>query len=286
MNFYEEVSIVFVTFFSEGLIEKSIKQIDPRIKIFVIENSRSFTLKSFLEKKYKNVKVIIPKKNMGNGAGINLGIKNSRTKYVFYLDVDVKITNKVIKHIYYKAKKINNFSILAPKIKNFNYSKELYIEKLLQQNIYSMNFVTGCALFFNKKNISKIGYFDEKIFLYYEENDFYIRCIKKNKPIFLINDCQIEHIGNSSTNKKYFKEIEINRNWHLMWSNYYFHKKHFGLIKALEKSLFKFLSAILKILFYSIFNNKFKKEVYLARASGIFNAAIKKKSWLRPNINN
>ena len=25
--------------------------------------------------------------------------------------------------------------------------------------------------------------------------------------------------------------IEINRNWHLMWSTFYFHKKHYGLIK-------------------------------------------------------
>ena len=42
-----------------------------------------------------------------------------------------------------------------------------------------MKFVTGCSLFFDLKIFEEIGFFDEKIFLYYEENDFYERCLSK-----------------------------------------------------------------------------------------------------------
>ena len=148
-----------------------------------------------------------------------------------------------------------------------------------------MNFMTGCALFFNMEIIKKIGFFDQNIFLYYEENDLYLRCLKQNKPIYLIDDAKIDHLGNSSSDKKFKHEIEVNRNWHLMWSTFYFHKKHYGLIKAYEKTLFKFFSAVAKFLFYYLINQKEKRFIYFARISGILNAMLGKKSWHRPQIN-
>lgn len=283
MAYLNNVSVVFVSFFSDAIIEKSIKQINSKIKIYIVEQSRNFKLKKHLEKKYKNVEVIIPKENKGNGAGINLGIKKSKTKYVFYLDLDVKIKKNIFKIMYDKAENIKEFALLAPKIKNYIYKKYLYEKKTIF-DFQQMNFVVGCALFFNKKILKKVGYFDENIFLYYEENDFYKRCLKKNLPIYLVNSAEIEHVGNSSTDKKFYKEIEINRNWHLMWSSFYFHRKHYGILTAYKKTFFKYLSAVFKTIYYKLLFNDFKKEVYFARASGIFNAIIKNKSWHRPGI--
>ena len=45
-----------------------------------------------------------------------------------------------------------------------------------------------------------------------------------------------------------------------------------------------FLSAILKFIFYLFFKNKNKREIYLHRASGYFNAALGNKSYFRPRI--
>ena len=47
-------------------------------------------------------------------------------------------------------------------------------------------------------------------------------------------------------------EMEKSRNWHWMWSTFYFHKKHYGYIIALIKILPKFLSALLKTIFFKI----------------------------------
>ena len=122
-----------------------------------------------------------------------------------------------------------------------------------------------------------------KIFLYYEENDFYERCLKKKKPIYLIENSKINHKGNSSTLKIFFKEeVEINRNWHLMWSTFYFYKKHFGKVIAYKKILPNFFSAF-NILFSQLQIIK-KKKIYSARFSGIFNSIIGNKSWFRPDI--
>jgi N-acetylglucosaminyl-diphospho-decaprenol L-rhamnosyltransferase len=284
MDFQDKVSIIFVSFFSESLIENSIKQINEKIKIYIVENSRNYNLKKNLEEKYNNVKVIIPEKNNGNGAGINEGLKVANTKYVFYLDIDVKIENNVIENLYNYAERINNFSILAPKIKNFTYQKDFFISKNISKHTHSMRFITGCALFLKKEIIKDVGYFDENIFLYYEENDFYLRCLKKNKSIYLIDDCFIEHKGNSSIDQKFSKEIELNRNWHLMWSTFYFHKKHYGFITAYQKIITKLFSSFCKIIYFSIIQNEYKKKIYLARFSGILHAIKGNKSWYRPNL--
>ena len=281
---YNDITVIFVSFHSDYIIETPISAIDKNIKILVIENSQNKKLKDKLENKYQNVKVYLPNENRGNGAGINEGLKLTKSKYIFYLDVDTNLNDNTIKELYDHAEQIKNFSILAPTINNFKYKDSFFIEK--KENYSSMSFVTGCALFFNAEVIKKeIGYFDEKIFLYYEENDMYKRCLKANKPIYLIHNSQIDHIGNASTPQTFSEEIEINRNWHLMWSTFYFHKKHYGLVVAYYKIIFKFFSATIKSFLFKLLRNKFKSRIYEARVKGIISSILGKSSWYRPKIN-
>ena len=285
MSLKEDLTVIFVSYLSKNLIEKPIKQINSNIPIIVVENSKDIKLKEHLENKYKNVDVIIPEENVGNGGGINVGLRAAKTKYVFYLDIDVELENSTIDELYNHAGKIQNFSILGPSIKSFIYKEDFYIEKNVMDNVHKMNFITGCALFFNMAAIEKIGFFDENIFLYYEENDFYLRSIKNNYNIYLIEKSEIQHFGNESTDLIKKGDIEINRNWHYMWSTFYFHKKHYGILQAYYKTIFKLISAILKCTLYFIKRDRLKKAIYFARISGIVNSMIGKKSWHRTKIN-
>ena len=285
MSLNKDLTIVFVSFFSKNIIEKPISQIPSDIPIIVVENSKDIELKNILEKKYQNVNVIIPPVNTGNGGGANIGLRQADTKYVLYLDVDVELNKTTIDTLYFYAKKLDNFSILGPSIEGLNYKKRDYAKQSEYEKVHSMNFITGCALFFNMKAINEIGFFDEKIFLYYEENDLYLRSFKKNYKIYLIEEAKLKHYGNRSSDLIEKNSIEINRNWHLMWSTFYFHKKHFGTLKAYKKTVLKFFSALLKYFIFSILQNDIKKNIYFARMSGIFNAVIGKKSWFRTNLN-
>ena len=285
MSLNKDLTIVFVSFFSKNIIEKPINQIPKEIPIIVVENSKDNELKNLLEKKYKNVKVIIPETNTGNGGGANLGMKQANSKYVLYLDVDVELDRTTLDKLYFYANKLQDFSILGPSIDGLTYKKDDYAKQNIYEKVHSMNFITGCALFFNMKAINQIGLFDEKIFLYYEENDLYLRSFKKNFKIYLIEEAKLKHHGNLSTDLIEKNSIEINRNWHLMWSTFYFHKKHFGIVEAYKKTIFKFFSAFFKYLIFLILQKKVKKNIYFARMSGIFNAVIGKKSWFRTNLN-
>ena len=285
MSLNKDLTIVFVSFFSKNIIEKPINQIPKEIPIIVVENSKDNELKNLLEKKYQNVKVIIPETNTGNGGGANLGMKQANSKYVLYLDVDVELDRTTLDKLYFYANKLQDFSILGPSIDGLTYKKDDYSKQNIYEKVHSMNFITGCALFFNMKAINQIGLFDEKIFLYYEENDLYLRSFKKNFKIYLIEEAKLKHHGNLSTDLIEKNSIEINRNWHLMWSTFYFHKKHFGIVEAYKKTIFKFFSAFFKYLIFLILQKEVKKNIYFARMSGIFNAVIGKKSWFRTNLN-
>ena len=114
-----EITVVMVSFHSIQLILKPINSIDKEINIIVVENSNSKECKDFLEKKFPNVKVILSEKNLGNGGGINLGLKQVKTKYAFYLDIDTEYKKDTIKNLLIASTKINNFTILGPLIENY-----------------------------------------------------------------------------------------------------------------------------------------------------------------------
>ena len=103
-------------------------------------------------------------------------------------------------------------------------------------------------------------------------------------PSKIIPDAKIKHLGGKAVDSEYKDEIEFSRNWHWIWSKFYFNKKHNGLLAAFSQGLPSFFSAILKVIFYFIVSNKTKKKIYLNRASGYLNALFGNTSWYRPKI--
>ena len=143
-------------------------------------------------------------------------------------------------------------------------------------------------MLFNKKKLDKVitnNYFDENFFMYLENDDLCERIRKINEDIFIVSNSKIKHLGGKGVNEKYKSEVELSRNWHWIWSKFYFNKKHFSYSKAFLDGLPKFMSSLIKYFFYLLIKNEIKKRIYLNRASGFFNAAKNKPSWYRPNTN-
>jgi|TARA_B110000438_G_scaffold302928_1_gene362311 GT2 family glycosyltransferase len=285
-NYKDKLTIIIVSFYSNHIIENLIKKLDKSIKILVIENSLNHTTKINLEKKFNNVKVIIPEKNLGNGGGINLGFSLVKTEFSLYLDVDTVPENNMIQVLLENAEKIKNYSILAPKVTNFDYGEDLYIHYEKSKKIHQIKFITGCVLLFNMKALSKTGYFDENIFLYYEEHDLYFRCNKLNLPIYLIDDAKVFHEGSSSVNIENNHEISINRNWHYCWSKFYYFKKNYGYLFGIKKTIPNFVRALKKYLFYSIKFEKKEALLHKAEIQGLIASYCLQKSFRRPEVNN
>ena len=188
------------------------------------------------------------------------------------------------------AEKIKKFAMLGPKVidgDNFE-DKEIQQDRLkkTEKGIEkSISYVKGFAIFINKEEFKEIGFFDENFFLYFEEIDLCKRVIEMNKKIFYIPEAKVKHLGGQSHTNDINVPMELSRNWHWMWSSFYYHKKHKSVFYALIKMSPKLFSSLTKVIFYSLLFKKEKKEIYKHRLSGLVNSILGNKSWYRPNLN-
>ena len=290
----QTLTIVIVTFKSEKVIDNCIKSISDQIKIIVVDNSNDQNFKDSLEKKYKNVECILSSSNLGMGSGNNLGLNNVKTDYALILNPDVILQENTISEIINESKKIESFAVLAPLSedqKNPNYKIKQNDKKNINNlNPFKVKSVDGFAMLLNLKEINQIDdfrnkkYFDENFFMYLENDDFCKRLSQCNQNIYIIPKSKIKHLGAKAVSDEYAYEVELSRNWHWIWSRFYYNKKHSGFLYALINGLPVFLSATAKVLFY-FFINKKKKQIYLQRCRGYLNALFGKKSFYRPKIN-
>ena len=282
MNSFEKnITFVIVSFKSGHIIEQCIKSINSNIKIIVVENSDNIHIKNYLENKFSNVEVIIAKENLGYGKGNNLGISKVNTQYVFILNPDAILAENCLAELY-KAHSIlkDDFSILAPNYSN-NYGFFSDQNNHLKKEIMEVDYVKGFAILINLKNVTFDKIFDENFFLFLEEIDLCKRIKNNGGKIFVIQKSKVQHLEKQASGDSL--NVELCRNWHWMWSLFYYNYKHFGFFKAYKVTIPKLFSSIVKLVVALILFDKKKFLIHYFRLSGLFNAFLKKPSWLRPS---
>ena len=289
----QNLTAVIVTFKSENVIHDCIRSISESIKIILVDNSMDKEFKENIENKYKNVECILSSGNLGMGSGNNLGLKNVKTDYAFVLNPDVILEQGSIDEIILSSQKIENFSIVSPISSSSEYPNYRLSKGSIYDNInpFKVKSVDGYAMLLNLKRLKKIqifndsNYFDENFFMYLENDDLCKRLIDLGESIYVIPKSKIRHLGAKAVDIKYEAEIELSRNWHWIWSKFYYNKKHYGLFSAILNGLPSFISALIKFFFYSLTMNRKKRKIYLNRILGFICALLGKKSSYRPNLN-
>ena len=276
-----DLTVVITSFHSRDKIFSCIESVEKSIKIIVIENSNDEKLKKEIYYKYENVECILSKENLGYGAGNNLGLSKVETSYALIVNPDVTLDDDAVNKFFLSINNLGDFGIIAPisqneKYNNFNINED--------KEIKEVDNVKGFAMFLNMKNLKQINFFDDNFFLYFEEIDLCRRLKKNNSKIFIDPTIKVSHLGGTSHNLEIEKPMELSRNWHWMWSTFYFHKKHYGYLTAMIKILPKLSSSLIKFIIFLITFQKYKSEIYKHRLSGIINSVLLKKSWYRPKL--
>ena len=279
-NFKKNITFVIVSFKSSHIIEKCIKSINSNIKIIVVENSDDIKIKNYLENKFLNVKVVIAKENLGYGKGNNLGISKVNTQYAFILNPDTILKKNCLEELY-KAQLVlkDNFAILAPNFLN-NYGYFSKKNNNIKKKIFEVDYVKGLAMLINLNKFSFRKIFDENFFLFLEEIDLCKRIKNNGGKIFVVQKSKVKHLAKQASGDSL--NIELCRNWHWMWSLFYYNYKHFGVLTAYKITAFKFFSSIIKLFISLIFFNQKKTLINYYRINGLWNSFLRKPSWLRP----
>ena len=228
-----------------------LKSINIKAKVLIVDHSHD--LKQDQIDIPNNISLeIIKNKNLGNGAGINCGIENAKTKYVLYLDIDTILSDSFFTKLENAVNEVQEFAVIAPKINDFYNNKKIknygnlsiskfFYNKIfykikketkLPENINHVFFVSGSIMLINKELIlNKNIKFDENIFMFFEEDDFFHQCFKLNLKIFLIDNIEATHLDGSVLDNTL--NYECFKKWHWEWSKYYFLNKHYNKILIL-----------------------------------------------------
>ena len=259
-----DLTIVIPSYKSKKLVLSHLINFKNKYKTIIIENSYDKSLKKIIEDNYNNVDIYL-KKNIGFGRAINFASKLVKTKFFFVICPDTKIYKNTIFNLLKACKKINKFGMISPThIKDINKKNyDLFIEKKQ---------LNGTCMLFNTSTFKKINGFDKNIFLYYEENDFFLKCNNLDLKLYLITNSFYNHINSNNKKKKLeihssiFDNIEEKNysyyigGWHGQWSKFYYQKKYNGYIKALLYCLPNILKNLIQLI--PIFFLNYSKAKY------------------------
>jgi len=269
-----EITIIIVAYNPKiKLLEKIIETFHNDYPIIITNNSEKKLDLRFYS--YNNVEIIDTLKNKGNGAGINTCLSFCKTKLALYLDIDAQIDRKNLQRLLYYSKKLKSYGALIP-----NNQKDILGDKC-KKKIFKRWDVEGSVVLFNLENLKNQIFFDENIFLYFEENDFFFNCLKKNINVIYLKDVFISHQRASSINyenNNQLKKIKYLREWHYMWSSFYFYRKNFGFFYSLKKNLPLFFKDILRLIYFLISLNFQSANIRYSRIMGFINSFLNLRS--------
>ena len=291
MKSLNDLTVIIVTFNTpRKVILDCINSISKNVNILIVENSESFIDKNLVLTKFPNVNVVCTGENLGYGKGNNFGINQVKTDYVLILNPDVICDQKFFTNISTVVEEAKDFTIIGCQYLSDNIFMPAGFFDKNQNNSFIKNFknndvkplstvewVTGCSMLINLKKFSDKNIFDKNFFLYFEEFDLCKSIIKSGGKIYTSRELKIHHLGfQSSLNDD---EIEnrkmINlKDWHYMWSSFYFYKKNYNYFYALKKLSSKFFSSFFKLIFYTIIFQKHQKNKYLYRFLGLLNSIL------------
>lgn len=197
----KRLSIIIVTYKSEKDIYQCIQSIwdncdIPRneIEVIVVDNSPACEpMFSNLRRQHNDIILIHNTHNGGYGQGNNVGIRKATAPIIMIMNPDVRLCQPVFKKslgrfdankdlvLYGLTQRLSNNKI-GPATHYWISSVHPYIATPLRFVMRHFNifwakymYVSGACFFLRKKSFEDIGLFDERLFMYGEEEDIHER---------------------------------------------------------------------------------------------------------------
>lgn len=210
-----------------GKTIESFKQGFPQATIIVIDDVS--TDNSIEVLKTQQVKLLIREKNGGFAAAVNTGLKyilENNFKIILVsnsdIEIDLDISANVVRSLE-EFKQKSQVGILG------------YLENAVHENKVRHGADISGFLFALKRNvIEKIGYLDERFFMYGEEQDYFRRAIKAGFEI-VQTEIKVGHLVEGSGRSK------LKNSWLAIRNSIFLEAKNYNLTSTLKKTAALFL---------------------------------------------
>ena len=218
------LSVVTVTYNNEEIIDVYInsllKNLPHQSEVIILDNNSTDKTPQILRAR-KDIKLIESKQNLGFSKGNNLAVKSAKGEYLFFLNPDTEVLDDAIRRLLSFMSEHSDAGIVAPKliertgkvqpsvrkppsligalkeyflgIKN---SYEAYVPK--GENPQIVECVVGGAILLKRNIFEKVGGFDERYFMYFEDLELCKRIRQLGYKIYYLPEAKIIHeVGGS-----------------------------------------------------------------------------------------
>lgn len=209
-------------------------------EIILIDNGSAEKIEDEIGKDYPKINFIVSKKNLGMGKGNNLGIKAAGGDFILILNPDTIVKPNAVKILYSQIKNNNNIGIAGPKLLNSDGSLQyscfrqlrfftpifrrtflgrfankhinnfLMLDKIPQPplnkgGIMDVDWLMGSCLMVRREVFNKVGFFDERFFMYFEDTDLCRRVWRAGFRVVYFPQAQVIHDhGRGSAEKPWY----------------------------------------------------------------------------------
>lgn len=167
---------------------------------------------------------------------ISASQKRKQTGF-FLLNPDARLVDNCLEKILHACEKDPEIHFVAPvhrlsqdnvwcKKKSCLSNVRVALSRLNQ--VLMVPFVSGAAMFISSKAYRQLGGFDERLFLFLEDDDLCFRYYSEFGSIALLAEAQIEHLSGMSSKS----DVSYLKDFHWGKSEFYVLRKHRGLYSA------------------------------------------------------
>lgn len=261
MSYNRQLTFIITTYNSASVIDNCLNKINfNNCEVIVVDNNSSDNTTEIVSKNYPLVNLIKNKKNYGYGRANNIGLRATSTPYALILNPDAFIFENDLEKIIAMMDKNPEIAIGAPVLLNFHpiqeddFCKEIAIinNNLIKDfgDFKAVKYIIGACEILRMEFFKKIGFFDEKIFLYYEDDEICHRTILNNKICAICVDALAYHIGQGSSGTN-LRGI-YRRFWHRALSKFYWKEKQKGFYNAYFSALKLSFSFLMQTIIYAL----------------------------------
>lgn len=278
-----DLAIIIVNYNTKDLTLKCIDSIyknKPKnnFEIWLVDNNSTDDTVSETKKLFPKVNIIRSGQNLGFAGGNNLALKRITAKNYLLLNSDTEVINGAIDRLLEFANN-NNFAVsscrLIDKDRNFqpnagelpNFATIMiwlsglddifrkifcipsYQErsKIYYKNNKQVGWVGGTAMMIKNELIKKIGYLDDKIFMYGEDVEFCLRANKNGYRTGWTDSGEIMHLGGGSLSEPHYSQWKGE-----FKSLVYIFDKYYGVLASLILRMLIYFFVFLRIICFSI----------------------------------
>ena len=203
-----DVSIVIVNYKTRGMVKQGLKslrlaRIRLNYEVFVVDNGSCDDLPELVRTDFPEVRLIAFDRNVGFATGNNAAIRKAKGKYVFVLNPDALVNEGSIEAMYAYMEAHPEIGVLGPKLAHPDGKRQesahrfpspwmpiyrrtplgklpeakreidrYFLRDLDMRVPTDVDWVEGAAMFVRRAAIDKVGLFDERFFVYFEDTDW------------------------------------------------------------------------------------------------------------------